>query len=249
MGGAGGSATCPVGLPGPPLLEIPKSGGGIYCIDRSEITNVQYKVFLDVPKTGLVVPAVCSGNASYAPATSGSCPNTRFEPVNEPTHPVTCVDWCDAATYCKWAGKRLCGSIAGGAVAVSDFANPTRSQWHSACSRGGQRKLPYGNTYVGGYCNGLDYMSTRAVPVVSAALCQGGYDGLYDMSGNVREWEDGCDGSGNCLQRGGGYLDYDSGFPTLRCHSGSDAATNPSPPTAPRFETSSQRGFRCCLDP
>ena len=247
-GGTGGTTTCPTNLPGPPLLEIPKPGGGSYCIDRSEVTNSQYKTFLDASKTGIFVPVECSSNESYAPATSGTtCTNTHFEPALEPTHPVTCVDWCDAVAYCAWAGKRLCGDIGDGPVSVTDFANPSRSQWHNACSMGGQRKFPYGNTYAGVYCNGLDYNSTRAIAVVTAANCQGGYAGLYDMSGNVREWEDGCDGSGNCLQRGGSYLDWDSSSTSLRCHSGSDTTTSPTPPTAPRFERSAQRGFRCCL--
>jgi formylglycine-generating enzyme required for sulfatase activity len=227
---------------------MPKPAGGIYCIDRSEVTNAQYQAFLDAPKTGLVVPAACGGNASYAPATSSACTNTHFDPTNLSTHPVTCVDWCDAAAYCRWAGKRLCGGVSGGAVSVTDFANPARSQWYNACSRGGTRKFPYGNTYASGYCNGLDYMAPWAIAVVSAANCQGGYDGLYDMSGNVREWEDGCDASGNCLQRGGSYLDHDASSITLRCHSGGDSAPRSSAPTAPRFDTSSQRGFRCCLD-
>ena len=44
--------------------------------------------------------------------------------------------------------------------------------------------------------------------------CAGkGYDGLYDMSGNVAEREDPCTGTSgatdSCLQRGGSYLDFE----------------------------------------
>src|SRR5882724_7404228 len=45
--GGGGNQTCPVNLKGPPMIEIPKPGGGIYCMDRTEVTNADYKAFLD----------------------------------------------------------------------------------------------------------------------------------------------------------------------------------------------------------
>lgn len=45
------------------------------------------------------------------------------------------VDWCDAATLCAWAGKRLCQ-----AVGSPDFDSATitaaNSEWFYACSDG-----------------------------------------------------------------------------------------------------------------
>ena len=76
------------------------------------------------------------------------------------------------------------------------------------------------------------------------ALCQGGYQLLYDMSGNVREWENACSGSGasaSCAQRGGSYLDPEDPPPltTLECSS-----------VAPVRRDTRDRliGFRCCWD-
>ncbi len=70
--------------------------------------------------------------------------------------------------------------------------------------------------------------------------CQGGYDGIYDMIGNVQEWEDACDMNDagpnptNCLVRGGDFND-----PTWDCYNAyqlnREAFTN-------------WIGFRCCAD-
>ena len=59
-----------------------------FYIDVYEVTNAQYKKFMDA--TGL--PAPSSWNDS------------RF---NDPNQPVVGVSWYDAAAYAQWAGKRL----------------------------------------------------------------------------------------------------------------------------------------------
>jgi formylglycine-generating enzyme required for sulfatase activity len=220
------------------MIAVPKPGGGIYCIDQTEVTNQQYGGFLPVaPSTQI---SECSWNTSFVPNTG-----CGFDPVNQPYVPVSCVDWCDAYAYCQEAGKRLCGAITGGAVAVANAADANQSQWFRACSAAGVRRYPYGNQYQPLHCQGVDAVSPVPVAVSSLPLCQGGYPGLYDMSGNVREWENACNGSGasaTCGQRGGGYLDADNTPPatTLECNS-----------VAPirRDTRDRQIGFRCCLDP
>lgn len=70
--------------------------------------------------------------------------------------------------------------------------------------------------------------------------CMGGSNFLYHMSGNVAEWEDSCDGSGNCRIRGGSFAaanDPDK----LRC--GADRVL-PRVPSDP--ELLADVGFRCC---
>ena len=74
------------------------------------------------------------------------------------------------------------------------------SAWFLACSHGAeQRAYPYGNTFETASCNGCAYEATcgqvvynLTTPVGSLASCAGGYPGLFDMSGNVEEWEDAC---------------------------------------------------------
>lgn len=61
-----------------------------YYIDKFEVTNIQYKKFVD--KTGHKAPPIWNGN---------------MYPQGTENHPVVTVSWQDAADYCKWAGKRL----------------------------------------------------------------------------------------------------------------------------------------------
>ena len=61
-----------------------------YYIDTYEVTNAQYKKYLD--ETGYTPPPTWE--------------NGTF-PDGEADHPVTYVTWYEAHAYCKWAGKRL----------------------------------------------------------------------------------------------------------------------------------------------
>jgi len=164
---------------------------------------------------------VCAANATFAPDTAGAC--TQYDPISKPKVPVACIDWCDAQAYCAWAGKHLCGKIGGGSNALADFANAAKSEWYAACSKGGQLNFPYGNSYDPSACVGVDNSATRAT-AVPTATCQGGYDGVFDLSGNVSEWEDSCTdtkGLGDqCVYRGGSWVDADTLLPTLLCTSG-----------------------------
>jgi sulfatase modifying factor 1 len=173
---------------GPPMTKV-----GSFCIDSTEVTNAQYKVFLDDSKVDLLhQPEQCKAvNASFVPTTEnggGLNVTTRAD------HPVVNVDWCDAYAYCQWAGKRLCGSIGGGPLEVGAAPVPSISQWSWACTRGGLYSFPYGTTVRSGVCNVArpDTGGPYTVPVMSKRLCQGGYDGMFDMVGNVEEWVDVC---------------------------------------------------------
>jgi formylglycine-generating enzyme required for sulfatase activity len=155
-------------------------------------------------------------------------------------HPQVCVDWCDAYAYCKSVGKRLCGKIGGGANAPNDYADPTKDQWYNACvSDGTNNAFPYGNTYDGTKCNGADKGIGTTVEVGSLHDCQStvsGYAGVYDLFGNVWEWEDTCGGTSGpqdwCRMRGGSFLVY-----SVQCDFTSHDARGNAVWTV---------GFRCC---
>ncbi len=167
---------------------------------------------------------------------------------------VACVDWCDAAAYCKWEGKHLCGRIDGvGSNPPASFADASKSAWYRACSHAGDFDLPYGNVYDGQKCIGLDNTAIHPVAVPHTD-CEGGYSGLYDMSGNVAEWEDSCAADAaatdQCLTRGGSYLDTNQSVgsaPSLLCNSNVHGA--PLAATKPRSTRDKEIGFRCCGDP
>jgi formylglycine-generating enzyme required for sulfatase activity len=132
----------------------------------------------------------------------------------------------------------LCGKIGGGANGTGDYADATKSQWFNACTSGGQNDHPYGDTYSKTTCNG---QVVATAPVGSNPGCQSptiGYEGVYDLSGNVWEWEDSCAGNYGdadvCRVRGGSFsviaflLRCDSDFKYARDHS------------------YDRIGFRCC---
>lgn len=249
-GGSGGVESCPVGLPGPALIEVPLPDG-FFCIDRTEVTNTHYAAFLaSSPNTG-AQSASCGWNTTFAPESSSACDPLPYDPSARPNNPVSCVDWCDARAFCEWAGKELCGRIDGGENPTADFDDAEQSAWYRSCTGGGTKSLPYGNDYEGSACVGLDFGVVRAQNVASVAQCQGGYDGLWDMSGNVSEWEDSCDGAagatGRCAHRGGSWLT--PGEAALYCNSSLPSDTTPNPVLTRRDTRDEHIGFRCCYRP
>ena len=177
-----------------------------YCIDRTEVTVARYARFVGSRGSDTTGQRTdCVGNETFVPANweTGRAPDD---------FPVSNVDFCDALAFCAWDGKRLCGAIDGGALAMSAMNDPARSQWFRACSRAGTRTFPYGVDLDGQRCSGA-VRDAGFQPSGSFADCEGGYDGILDLAGSVREWEDACDAEG-CLQRGGAFYDISS---TLRC--------------------------------
>lgn len=244
-GGAGGGEPCPPDM----VHAFDESLGVSFCIDRTETTQSAYVAFLlDVGNaSGIEQPEACAFNTELTHTPDASCPSF----TTSSDLPVWCVDWCDARAYCAWADKRLCGKIGGGALTPLDPGLVAQDEWYFACSRAYQRTYPYGDDPQPGYCNipeentpgNPDDNSDRAA-VGSFEQCEGGFDGMFDMQGNVTEWTDWCagpgDGSGdeNCYLRGGhtfGTAEYWS------CDSLNEQE--------PRNEADRREaGFRCCKD-
>ncbi len=224
---------CPT-LPGPVLVPA-----GAFCIDSTEVTVGQYAAFLTA-KAGSTSgqPALCSSwNTTLTPgdwATTGAGAQDL---------PVPYTNWCEAFTYCAWAGKRLCGAPDGGSADPRAWYDPTKSEWAAACTHGGDGNdvYPYGLAFSATTCNGDGYGAGKTLPSVST--CVGGYPGLFDMSGNVYEWEDSCQNQDGgplagendfCFTRGGA---FDADAATLQCDDGT-AYT--------RYSQAADLGFRCC---
>jgi formylglycine-generating enzyme required for sulfatase activity len=189
-----------------------------YGIDSTEVTRCQYQVWLDSKPSTSAQDAPCSWNTDFTPWNIAGPASCAWPPEKYGDGPLMCVDWCDAFAYCKGLGKRLCGKIGAGMNPYDDYADAAKSQWFSACSSGGKYQYPYGNTYEKGTkCNDSDRKKdpmTNYAPVGSLPECQSpdsAYAGVYDLSGNVLEWEDSCDGSTSgeeyCSVRGGSIAD------------------------------------------
>jgi formylglycine-generating enzyme required for sulfatase activity len=266
-GGAtdGGPKACQ-GLPGPTMIELPAPGGsGTYCIDHTEVTNRQYADFLATNPDINAQPAFCkSWNTTFQPeALAGvdNCPSLAaiYDLQNKAQNPVACIDWCDAYAYCKSVGKRLCGAFGGGAVAPGSGSDAQKDEWYAACSAAGTFVFPYGNTYQPQACNTLDFGQTGSVRVGLASTCTGTglYDFLYDMSGNVSEWEDACSASSGasdvCYARGGFWNSYNPNPPTgtmtsAACNATPTSLGSVSSVSLTRARRSAEIGFRCCFD-
>jgi formylglycine-generating enzyme len=210
-------------------------GGDSFSIDVTEVTKGQYDSWLSV-NPALPTEANCSYVVSYAEQSAVGV----YTGTDAAHHPVVSVDWCDAYAYCNAVGKRLCGAIGGGSTGYSSYSDVTSSQWFRACSSGNDDEYPYGNTFQGSYCNGHDYGANQTVAVGSVATCvtaAPGFAGVYDLSGNVWEWEDSCSTTGQsaaCHIRGGSFSGTNS---NLFC--GYNV-------TGSRNYTNNGVGFRCC---
>ncbi|HVW24526.1 MAG TPA: SUMF1/EgtB/PvdO family nonheme iron enzyme [Polyangiaceae bacterium] len=236
---------CEDGKAGPPMVSITPPSGPSYCIDTTEVTVSDYAAFLaSNPPLSLLPATVCAWKKSFVP-------DGVFPPAGGADLPVSSVDWCDAAAYCAFAGKHLCGKVGGGSNAYTDFAKPA-SEWYFACSAGGKTTFPYGSTFDPSACVGVDFDGTSGFQpttdtphdVGSATRCHGQtapFSAIYDMAGNVAEWEDSCDSTG-------GSADY--------CHVRGDSYREGNETTmpcgyAPRMTRSYRGGyigFRCCSE-
>mgnify|MGYP000491090769 CR=1 FL=1 len=204
-----------------------------FAIESTETPVGDYALFLEVPFSPALLHEDCGWKVSFEP-------DNWDEQMLDPELPVSDVDWCDAEAYCAWSGRHLCGAIGGG-PAVFDPPEALTNEWYMACSNADTVLYPYGNMYMAMACNGLDAGVGAPVHVGSLAGCVGGLPGLFDMSGNVREWVDACASDPNtpddlqlCQRRSGA---YSSAANTLDCDSSSER---------PRGERSGSTGFRCC---
>jgi formylglycine-generating enzyme len=241
-GGTGGAA-CPdeaaPGDAGPTMVRAQGGDGTCFWIDETEVTRSQYDAFLaDGDDPGLQPPH-CSWNVAYEPA--AACTSAATQPSAAADHPMTCVDQCDAAAYCRWAGKRLC---AGGTGA--DATDAAANEWYAACSNGGTTEYPYGRTYDGSACNGSERTDTGcgsggcSMTDADALLSCDTDAGATALSGNAAEWTAACNAQSgetdDCLVRGGSVR---SNGADLSC----SAVTSLDRSFADAFT-----GFRCCAD-
>ena len=197
--------------------ELPTVRVGAFYMDSYEVTNAQFKAFVDAnPNWQKDRIANRFHNGDYLKPW-----NDNNYPAGTANHPVTYVSWHAAMAYAEWAGKRL----------------PTEAEWEYA-ARGGtaEMKYPWGNNISNRQAN---YQNNVGRTTAVGRYAANGY-GLHDMAGNVWEWcmdEYGADAraidSGLRVLRGGGWL---ASAQYLRVDSRTGAV-----PTG----ASSDIGFRC----
>ncbi len=154
---------------------------------RTPVTNEQYQQFVD--------------------DTEATGPPHWPAPAD---HPVTFVDWHEAAAFCAWAGGRL----------------PAEAEWEKAARGTDGRTYPWGDAEDGSLAAvgaGMKHGSTS--PVGSHPDGVSPY-GLLDMAGNVWEWTSteyppGGLGHSERVLRGGSYASPGLAWAscTMRSHS------------------------------
>jgi len=204
-------------LPG--LDQLRPEPTGAFAIDRREVTNREFKKFVDAggyrDARLWTVPFIDSGRTlPFAEATvrfvdkTGRPGPASWEvgsyPEGKDDFPVSGVSWYEAAAYAQWAGKSL----------------PTIFHWNRvAFTVASSRVVPMSNLAGNG-------------PVAAGTTKSENRFGVYDLAGNVREWTwNASDGGTGRFILGGGWSDPDYAF----------ADSYAQPP----FDRSATNGFRC----
>lgn len=141
-----------------------------YEIDLTEVSVAQYRQCVS---DGVCEPPI---QLEHYPSTKG-CTYWSDEDLED--HPVSCVTWDQAATYCEWAGRRLC----------------TEAEWEKAARGTDGRTFPWGEEPQS--CNYAVIWETEGLgegcgtggtmPVGSIPDGASPY-GALNIFGNVMEW-------------------------------------------------------------
>jgi sulfatase modifying factor 1 len=240
-GGTGGDGPLPceltAGMHGPEGVQITPAGGfPTFCVDSTEVTVAQYREFYEgnnFPVPTKYIPALCgwkaTSKAALRPKGHGAGGAVvdyiwgHYDTKQEEQRPVQGVDWCDAAIFCAWSGKRLCGSEnpASRHLDTADSVWKQSGEWRRACGGEAQTLFGYGSTAMAGLCNAgggpkpgeQSPFNTTDVTVPATCVATWPAGAVHGMNGNAQEHEDNCDdGSGAtpdkdvCHPRGGTYV-------------------------------------------
>jgi|GEM_PF-2256345 len=158
-----------------------------YFLDQTEVTNAQYRHCVDEGVCD--APKDCtplSGALPVVPRTGQLSARCVYEDTEFDDVPVVAVTWEAARKYCEWVGKEL----------------PSEAQWERAAvgtraALAPARKFAWGDqpldSKLAHVVNGpscFDQLPSDAPVSVRTQAREAGQsqEGVYDLTGNVREW-------------------------------------------------------------
>ena len=203
-----------------------------FALGRSEVTVAEFRRFVEEAGyrteaerdtraqgcSGFIYADPAAANPATEPFTSWRSPGLAQAQAD--SHPVLCVSWNDARAYVQWLSKKT----------GKRYRLPSEAEWEYAARAGSTTARPWGDDPVQAcrFANVADQSRFQTWSFGQKHECTdghyftapaGGYApnrfGLYDMIGNVWEWNEDCwnasysgspaDGSawlkGDCAQR------------------------------------------------
>ena len=175
-----------VGLDGRAPVQL-----GDFLMDKHEVTNAQYKAFVDAGGYSKVdywpaglTPATRAGFVDRTGRPGPSTWEAGTYPGGQAELPVGGVSWYEAKAYAKFAGKAV----------------PTVFHWARAADIASAKYVVPGSNFDGqGPARGS---TSRGLSTY----------GVFDLAGNVREWCENEAGAGERFILGGGWTDPAYGF-------------------------------------
>lgn len=172
-----------------PGAEAPPVVTPTIAIDIYEVTNEQYKQFIDAKGYETQTYWTEEGWGWVQSSNRRQPSYWDHDELNQPDQPVVGVTWYEADAYCRWSGKTL----------------PTEEQWENACGGTDKRTYPWGNEPLTPEEPAEKAASpeTQPLPAVGSAPHTQSPDGVHDLAGSVLEWTSTVRADGGVVLRGG----------------------------------------------
>lgn len=169
-------------------FQLPE-GGRTFSIGTYEITNAQYKAFLDATKydgqdhPSSKEPFFHNWNrdpkwTQWMKSMSGSSVVGSY-PADQSNCPACLLNWWHAKAFCDWLSRET----------RKEVRLPTKGEWLFVAAGSENRKYPWGDEWDPNRCNWAgDVDGFEAAAPVGSFPKGATPEGVHDLAGNIWEW-------------------------------------------------------------